>query len=68
MARNEITIEFLDDGRVKVKTGAFDAATHRNADSLVNGILAGLGGEVERERNKDEHEHTHEQEHVHHKH
>ena len=63
---NDIIIEILEDGRVKIQTGEFDAATHRNADQLVNGIIAGMGGKVEKQKSKKhrhahhDHEHEHE--------
>lgn len=58
---NEFIIELTDDGRIKVQTGAFDVATHRNADQLMD-LLLSLGTEEEREKVKKVlHAHQHKQ-------
>ena len=62
---NDFVIESTEDGRIKVQTGEFDAATHRNADKLVE-LLIALGSVEEVEKvKKTLHTHTHKQGEVH---
>lgn len=51
MKNDEIEIEILDDGRVKVTTGKIGPANHINADQFVGTIQSLMGGPVERKKN-----------------
>ena len=55
-----IEIEILDDGRVRLTTGAFGAANHRNADQLMTLLQKELGKVERKERNKAKHAKQHE--------
>lgn len=57
MATDEVTVELLADGRIKVTTGKFSAAVHREAEKLLAAIEAATDGTPTRERAT--HGHTH---------
>jgi hypothetical protein len=54
---DEIVVELLDDGRVKVTTGRFSAAVHRDAEKLLSAIADATDATPTRERAT--HGHTH---------
>lgn len=58
--RDEWIVEVLEDGRIKITTGATSPAIHTTADKLLAEINRLAGGEVQRERRKGVHGHTHE--------
>ena len=53
---NDIQIEYLDDGRVKITTGRFAGPIHTTAENVLRAIQQALGGETVRER---VHQHQH---------
>jgi hypothetical protein len=57
MVENEVTVELLDDGRIKVTTGKFSAAVHRDAEKLLAAIADATDATPTRERAT--HGHTH---------
>lgn len=54
---DNIEIEILEDGRIKVKTGALAGVNHTTADRLLRDMIKMAGGDVVTE--KSEHSHTH---------
>ena len=57
MPTDEVTVELLDDGRIKVTTGKFSAAVHRDAEKLLAAIADATDATPTRERAT--HGHTH---------
>ena len=53
-----IDIEILDDGTVKITTGAISAPNHKNADEMIRAIQAAVGGDVTTERRRSTHTHV----------
>jgi hypothetical protein len=70
MNTDDIQIEVLEDGRIKITTGAIGAVNHTTADRLLKDIIALAGGEVQTTKNeKGHHHHHHHGDHTHsHKH
>ena len=69
MAAAEISLEVLDDGTVKWRTGKIPAEHHTDADALQVDLEKTLGGEVQRQQNAAKphqvHHHDHTHEHTH---
>lgn len=59
MNTDDIQIEILPDGRIKVTTGAIGATNHTTADRLLRDIVQLAGGEVETVKSREGHHHTH---------
>lgn len=61
-----ITIEILDDGRVRIETDSFSPAQHRNADELM-ALLESMGAttKTKKPRKSTWHAHGKEQPHRH---
>ena len=66
MAADTITIEILDDGRVRIETNDFSPAQHRNADELM-ALLESMGAtqRTKKQPKKTWHRHSQEQLHRH---
>ena len=47
---DEIEIEILEDGTIKVTTPTISAASHRNADEFMKLLKEYMGGEVQTEK------------------
>lgn len=62
---DEITIEILDNGLVKVTTNTFTPANHSSAEQMVRHIETLLGGEVQLNRNPARQVRTHANNHIH---
>jgi hypothetical protein len=65
---DSIEIEILEDGRVRILTGGFSAANHRNAEEIVAELERVLGAVEKKEKRKGHkhgHSHTHTHEHKH---
>lgn len=56
---DDIEIEILDDGRVKVITPGISGTNHKNADELLKFMSQQLGGTVEKTKAKRSHSHSH---------
>lgn len=56
---NDLQIEFLPDGRVKITTGSFSGPIHTTAEGLVKYIETLCGGSTTRERVANHHHHDH---------
>ena len=52
---DDITIEVLEDGQVKIATGAVDGDIHKRIDNFVEALKAALGGEAEVADNRPDH-------------
>lgn len=66
---DEIKIEVLEDGTLKITTPKISGANHANADAFLRTTQLTLGGETVREkRGGDSHTHHHHSDHVTHKH
>jgi hypothetical protein len=65
---DDITIEILEDGRIKVTTGAIGATNHTTADRLLRDMIQLAGGKVETVKNREGHHHHHHHGEVSHKH
>lgn len=64
--KDELAIDVLKDGRVKITTGAISQANHTSADRAVRDIQHAIGGAVEVNRNpKAKHSHVHNHNHLH---
>ena len=61
---NEITVEILDDGSVKITTGTFEGAKHSAAEAMLREISSELG-DTKRTRKPGAHHHHHDSEHEH---
>ena len=60
MPKDELSIEILEDGRIKVTAnGQIGAAHHASADQLYKLIATLGGGEVTKEKVKHAHTHSH---------
>jgi hypothetical protein len=51
-AKNEIKIEVLPDGSIKIYTGSFDNVVHTDAERLVLNLKKAYGGEAITEKRK----------------
>jgi hypothetical protein len=60
MADDVISIEFLDDGRIKTENGKISAANHMGATQLFRMLEELAGGKVSRTKRQPGHVHTHE--------
>jgi hypothetical protein len=58
MADN-IQIEILEDGSLKIITDKVSNPNHAGAESLIRELTTGMGGEATRVRRGHVHEHTH---------
>lgn len=56
---DNIEIEILEDGRIKVKTGSLAGVNHTTADRLLRDMIALAGGDVVTEKSEHEHHHHH---------
>ena len=66
MKTDNIQIEILDDGTIKVTTDPVSGANHANAEGFLNFMARMAGGETTREARKDKPvSHTHDHAHVH---
>lgn len=63
---NEITVEILNDGSVKITTGTFEGAKHAAAEAMLREIASALG-DTKRTRKPGApvHHHHHDSEHEH---
>ena len=71
MKNDEIEIEILLDGGIKVTTDPVSGANHQNAEQFLREMGRLAGGDTTRARrhnHKHQHNHTHEHEHEHEKH
>lgn len=64
---DEIKVEILADGSLRLSTGAVSAGNHRQADDLMKALDQLMAGKVEI-KSKKSHSHSHSHEHEHHKH
>ena len=55
---DQIEIEILEDGTLKVVTPSIGAANHRNADELMSILAEYMGGDVQEEKLAKGHAHT----------
>lgn len=62
--KNQIEVEFLADGSVRITTGTFDGPKHGAAEALLADIAAALGA-TKRTRKVHTHVHLHEHDHEH---
>jgi len=73
MKFDNMTIEFLPDGRIKVITDKISMPNHTNADLFIKQLARDIGGEIVYEKRTDshshhglgEHSHSHGDEHSH---
>ena len=70
MDLNDLDIEILPNGTVRVTTGAFAGAAHMAADAMVRELQREFGGDVKIVRGKTHahghsHDHDHDHEHTH---
>lgn len=65
---DEMNLEILEDGSLKIETSKISAANHGNATILVQQIMKNSGGKskVERRSSHSHHHHKHGEEHHHH--
>ena len=57
---NSISIELLEDGRVRITTADFSAATHMSAEDLLAWLEGKLGRVVDKQKlPKTKHQHVH---------
>jgi hypothetical protein len=63
MAQDELNIEILTNGDVKVTTDKISPANHMTAEGLIAFLSKLLGGESKRTRRNDVHHHGHEHHH-----
>ena len=57
MNQDEIEIEILEDGRIKILTDKVSMPNHTNADRFIKDMARLLGGEVTRDKRADAHRH-----------
>lgn len=57
--QDEIGIEILKDGTIKVTTSRVSAPNHMNADKFLAEMQRLAGGTTVKQRNKDAHHHHH---------
>ena len=50
--KNEIKVEVLPDGSIKIYTGSFDNVVHTDAERLVLNLKQAYGGNVKTEKRK----------------
>lgn len=62
---DEIKVEILDDGSLKISTGKISMANHGGAELLIRELIKGAGGEAVRAKAGHAHSHDHHGEHVH---
>jgi len=66
MGKDEILVEILDDGRIKVTTGKISVANHMSAEKLLDMIETLAGGTVEaKKRNPAMETHHHHRQEIH---
>jgi hypothetical protein len=58
MQHDDITVEILADGRVKVSTDQISAGNHLSADQLLSFLARLLGGETQSHPKAHAHRHT----------
>jgi len=58
--KDKLLIKILDDGSIRIETGSFSPASHRQADDLVRDIVRAMGGEEKIEHKHGHGVHTHE--------
>jgi hypothetical protein len=63
LKENEVRVEILPDGSVKITTGSFGGPIHSSAEAMMRAIESELGGDATHER--DEHAHAHHHDHDH---
>jgi len=56
---DEITIEILEDGTLRITTDKIGDVNHINAESLLKFIKERMGGKVDIQKRKEEHYHVH---------
>lgn len=56
---DEIVVEFLGGGVLKISTDPISGANHTNAEGLLDAIQKAAGGEVKIESKHDGHHHSH---------
>lgn len=59
MRDDEMEIEILEDGTIKLTTGVVGPANHRNADELLVFLAKLMGGDRKVARRKEAHAHSH---------
>ena len=59
MNTDDIKIEILEDGRIKVTTGEIGATNHTTADKFLKDLITLAGGTVETVKNRQGHHHHH---------
>ena len=57
MAKGQIEVEVLEDGRLVVNTGDMSGPNHKAADEFLKLLQTLMGGEVETEKTKHAHGH-----------
>jgi hypothetical protein len=62
---DEIKIEIMPDGLVKITTDAVSEANHASADQAIRFLQNLLGGEATVQRNPNKRTHTHHHNHAH---
>jgi hypothetical protein len=62
---DNIEIEILEDGTIKVITDPISGPNHANADEFLKAMGRLAGGETTREKRKDVHHHGHTHDHDH---
>ena len=68
MKTDNIQIEILEDGTIKITTDPISGANHANAEGFLNFMARMAGGETSREHRKDKavtHTHSHGHTHTH---
>ena len=66
MAADNIEIEFLPDGSLKISTDKVSAPNHSNAEKFLLDLARGMGGKTTRTRKAGAvHSHTHKHSHKH---
>lgn len=65
MKQDDIQIEILEDGTIKVITDPVSGANHANAEQFLRDMAAKAGGETVRRRKGAGHAHEHGHTHVH---
>jgi hypothetical protein len=62
---NEMTVTILEDGTVKVETGAVGGPEHMAAERMLQWLASQLGGESTRVKRAGAHQHAHGHDHAH---
>ena len=68
MNTDEMTLEILEDGTIRISTNPISPDNHLQAEQLLAFIAKMSGGEVSRTKRTDVHMHVHTHEHEHHHH